>query len=233
MRLVGKAGGMKPPSPEGLIKKVMGVNAPTRELRSAGLLGKDTRLIPESMRGSTADERWETSYVFDYDSMDPQEFWNRGRGVDAENLADSPVNPMTSDHAPAPITLNPTSSIYPPRPRTVAAGYDLDREVLTVVFRDGTLYNYYGVDQFTWMNFKRAHSKGRFIRLYLDGKSRGAAFVDPSSMPREYVEALYRTARTAQVAQQGAQIGQDPKSRRRKEAWKQSSYYRRGYARPY
>jgi hypothetical protein len=104
---------------------------------------------------------------------------------------------------PADITLSPTSTTNPARPRTVAAGYDGFRKVLTTVFRDGTLYNYYGVDAGQWNNFVRARSKGRFIHTYLDGKVRGPA--ETTGMPAEHVEVLYRAARTAQVYSEGIQ----------------------------
>lgn len=97
---------------------------------------------------------------------------------------------------PAPISLSPTTSKNPKRPRTVAAGYDGFRKVLTVVFRDGTFYNYYGVDTHLWASFVRRRSKGQFIRLYLDAKVRGAA--DVGDIPPDYKELLYRAARTAQ-----------------------------------
>ena len=43
---------------------------------------------------------------------------------------------------------------------------------MTVIFRDGTFYNYYSVSGLEWTNFKRARSKGRFIRMYLDAKTK-------------------------------------------------------------
>lgn len=114
--------------------------------------------------------------------------------------------------APAPITLAPTSSIFPARPRTVAAGYDPRREILTVVFRDGTYYNYYGVSPFQWGNFVRARSKGRYIKKYLDGKMRGNSNV--SDTPMAAREAAYRLARTAQIREKGRNVGQAPKASR-------------------
>lgn len=107
---------------------------------------------------------------------------------------------------PAPISLVPTSTINPERPRTVAAGYDPKRKVLTVVFRDGTFYNYYDVDGNTWMAFKQAQSKGRFIASVLDYQPRGAA-----SVPRSQTyarEQVYRVARTGQLVNDGQVAGQ-------------------------
>ena len=76
---------------------------------------------------------------------------------------------------PAPITIVPTSSSNVKRPRTVAAGYDPDRSVLTVVFRDGTWYNYYEVTESEWDAFKAMVSKGKYIYSVLDYKPRGNA----------------------------------------------------------
>lgn len=101
----------------------------------------------------------------------------------------------------------PTSSTDYQRPRTVAAGYDPARQVMTVVFRDGTFYNYYEVTPGEWEAFHASYSKGRpwlnkasktqaadglFIR-----KPRGDAG-DMSDIDPKIREALYRVARTQQ-----------------------------------
>lgn len=102
---------------------------------------------------------------------------------------------------PAQLSVVPTSTTDPSRPRTVAAGWDRERKCLTVVFRDGTYYNYYGVDSREWNNFKRARSKGRFIYTYLDQKSRGVA--DVSTLTATARETLYKLTRTGQIQRQG------------------------------
>lgn len=102
---------------------------------------------------------------------------------------------------PAPISLVPTSTINPDRPRTVAAGYDPRRQVLTVVFRDGTFYNYYDVDPQTWVAFKAAPSKGRFIEPYLDPHRRGTANMSGTTVFAR--EQAYRVARTGQLVNDG------------------------------
>lgn len=104
-------------------------------------------------------------------------------------------------NAPAPITVVPTSTINPKRPRTVAAGYDKGRETLTVIFRDGTFYNYYEVSATEWNAFKANVSKGRYIYSVLDYHPRGPA--DVGSVPEYARRALYRMARAGQVVQKG------------------------------
>lgn len=111
---------------------------------------------------------------------------------------------------PAPISLVPTSTINPDRPRTVAAGYDEKRQVLTVVFRDGTFYNYYEVDRNTWQEFKAVQSKGRFIASTLDYQPRGTANMAKS--PVFAREQLYRVARTGQLTNDGQTGGQFDRS---------------------
>jgi hypothetical protein len=59
------------------------------------------------------------------------------------------------------LTDVPTSSTNYGRPRTLAAGYDPKTKTMTVVFRDGTYYNYYGVMPNEWLNFSASYSKGR------------------------------------------------------------------------
>lgn len=122
------------------------------------------------------------------------------------------VGPNNQTGAPAPISEVPTSTTNPQRPRTVAAGYDRQRATLTVVFRDGTFYNYYEVDNRTWQNFRRARSKGRYILSYLDSHPRGVADVSTLSQPAR--EALYRLSRTGQIKTQGVTGKQSATSKR-------------------
>lgn len=101
----------------------------------------------------------------------------------------------------------PTSSTNYARPRTVAAGYDASRQTMTVVFRDGTFYNYYEVTQSEWDAFRASYSKGnpwlnkRNSNQASDGlfvgKPRGDAG-DMSQIDPEIRAALYRVARTYQ-----------------------------------
>ena len=137
-----------------------------------------------------------------------------GLGIDAETTTDTDVLAYISSVGkwPADITLAPTATTNPVRPRTVAAGYDGNRKVLTVVFRDGTFYNYYGVDGNQWSNFTRSRSKGKFIYTYLDAKVRGVA--DSSGMPQTHRELLYKAARTTQTLREGLQHGHSKKSKR-------------------
>mgnify|MGYP003332353414 CR=1 FL=1 len=97
---------------------------------------------------------------------------------------------------PAPISLVPTSSSNTKRPRTVAAGYDQERGVLTVVFRDGTWYNYYEVSVNEWKSFKAAVSKGRYIYNILDYKPRGNA--DTKGLSSGVRKNLYAVSRAYQ-----------------------------------
>jgi hypothetical protein len=113
--------------------------------------------------------------------------------------------------AAAPLTVVPTSSSNPARPRTVAAGYDKVRGVLTVVFRDGTFYNYYEVTSGEWNDFKRRVSKGQYIYKYLDFKPRGPANV--RSIPAGVRKEFYRYARISQLSSRGKQY--NTKSRKK------------------
>ena len=106
-------------------------------------------------------------------------------------------------NAPAPLSLVPTSTTNPERPRTVAAGYDRQRSVLTVVFRDGTYYNYYEVSTTEWQDFKRRVSKGKYIYQVLDYKPRGPASV--SSLPAYARTALYKLTRAVQLTNERKQ----------------------------
>lgn len=145
--------------------------------------------------------------------LEEEGFYDR-LGYTYANLGEAPSTALVSSvgTGPADITQSPTATTNPDRPRTVAAGYDSQRKVLTTVFRDGTFYNYYGVSGLEWGNFKRARSKGRFIRLYLDGKTRGTASM--GGVPQAHQELLYKVARTTQAMRGGLQAGQSAKSKR-------------------
>lgn len=106
----------------------------------------------------------------------------------------------------------PTSTTNWRRPRTVAAGYDYDPDtdtgVITVVFRDGTFYNYYDVPPSVWIQFHDSFSKGPMLNRKtknggqaIDGKllsyKHGPA--DMSNLSPTAQEFLYKVARTAQI----------------------------------
>lgn len=68
------------------------------------------------------------------------------------------------------LPYQPTPSINPPRPRTLAAGYDKTTQTLRIRFRDGAVYAYNEVSQREWNNFKRVKSPGRFVNRVLNNK---------------------------------------------------------------
>jgi hypothetical protein len=106
----------------------------------------------------------------------------------------------------------PTSTTNWRRPRTVAAGYDYNPEtdtgVITVVFRDGTFYNYYDIPPSVWIQFHDSFSKGPMLNRKtknggqaMDGKllsyKHGPA--DMSNLSPTAQEFIYKVARTAQI----------------------------------
>lgn len=66
------------------------------------------------------------------------------------------------------LPYQPTPSINPVRPRTVAAGYDSKTQTLRIRFREGQGYEYYNVPPQVWRNFKRVKSPGRFVNRTLN-----------------------------------------------------------------
>ena len=113
---------------------------------------------------------------------------------------------------PAPISVIPTSTSNLKRPRTVAAGYRRadgstpeGQGTLTVVFRDGTYYNYYDVTPQEWQKFKIAGSKGPLLNPkpvpgFLMSKNRGEATSGFMSQQAQRLE--YNVARTSQAVYQ-------------------------------
>lgn len=129
------------------------------------------------------------------------------------NAYDPDMGPVTSspfgDESPTLLTDVPTSSTNYSRPRTVAAGYNEATQTVTVVFRDGTFYNYYDVSKQEWLGFSASFSKGKNWLNHKNskqaseglfiGKPRGVA--DSSSISPQIQEQLYRVARTQQIKQ--------------------------------
>ena len=122
----------------------------------------------------------------------------------------NPREGVTEDAASA-LTDIPTSSTNYRRPRTVAAGYDTVSKTLTVVFRDGTFYNYYNVPSDVWIRFHDSFSKGPMLNRknknqgsdgVLLGYERGVA--DLSNLSETAQEFLYKVARTAQIYYAGS-----------------------------
>ena len=68
------------------------------------------------------------------------------------------------------LPYQPTPSINPPRPRTMAAGYDKDTQTLRIRFRERAVYAYNEVSPREWQNFKRVKSPGRYINRVLNFK---------------------------------------------------------------
>lgn len=134
-------------------------------------------------------------------------------GETYQNQAAMPVRPGTERYlgkqagytSAAPLSEVPTSTTDPSRPRTVAAGYQIDQGdtvgKLTVVFRDGTYYNYYEVTPIEWERFQANQSKGVFIRHFLDTKPRGVA--NASNIDPVIRQKLYRVLETAQRFNKG------------------------------
>jgi hypothetical protein len=121
------------------------------------------------------------------------------------------------EQRPVRLTQIPTSSTNASRPRTVAAGYALEQGAralpqeqrtgkLTVMFRDGTLWNYYGVSYNEWLTFSNALSKGPMLNRASSKQASDGILLshphgpaDVSDIPEEIQEQLWKVAREAQL----------------------------------
>jgi len=107
------------------------------------------------------------------------------------------------------LTDYPTSSTNYKRPRTLAAGYDMDvvtrQGTVTVLFRDGTLWNYYDVPEYAWIKFHDSVTKGPFLNRETDKHPRVTFLAykhgpaDLGSMSDEARLAMTKMARVVQV----------------------------------
>lgn len=106
------------------------------------------------------------------------------------------------DEHPAAITIRATTTINPKRPRTIRAGYEYATGTLTVIFRDGTWWNYYKVPSAMWEAFRTSQSKGRYLASSGLDKWENMGEPNMSAMSKQYVEAL-SGSRYAQLGTQG------------------------------
>jgi hypothetical protein len=110
--------------------------------------------------------------------------------------------------APTTLKITSTSTSNPAKPRTLAAGYNPGTKVMTVVFRDGTWWNYYDVPEDIWEGFRQAESKGKYLQSSgLDGwDSMGPAdFGGFSDTQREMLNSVANRASSFQRQTDGAQ----------------------------
>ncbi len=169
---------------------------------------------------ATGAEFYDAIQIFENEAGD---FYDpRDGGFNMQNNADDPITVGNNKYRyPAPLSVVPTSTTNARRPRTVAAGFDRRRLVLTVVFRDGTYYNYYEVPPSMWQAFKARVSKGRFIRETLDFQPRGPA--DVAALSQTARETLSRLSRTGQI------LGQDHRGSYRTENQHRRNATQRSY----
>jgi hypothetical protein len=62
-----------------------------------------------------------------------------------------------------PLTIAPSSTSNPARPRTRALGYNAETQTLRVKFRDGEIYDYHDVDAAQWAGISHAWSPGKWM----------------------------------------------------------------------
>lgn len=89
------------------------------------------------------------------------------RGRDDEEAKFLEQDSESNRGGPVNISVAPTRTSDPGRPRTVAMGYDHATDVLRVVFREGAVYDYFGVSTQEWWRMKRTASPGKFINRVL------------------------------------------------------------------
>jgi hypothetical protein len=134
-------------------------------------------------------------------------------GEDTLTYDESDFSEVSPDNArPAGLTVMPTTTTNYQRPYTIAAGWerypqqsgprDTNLGTLTVLFRDGTLWNYYDVDRAFWIKFKGSISKGEFINRHspspeLTRKYRNGP-ADLSGVSSSTRDLIYTVSRAAQ-----------------------------------
>lgn len=163
----------------------------------------------------------------------------RGLGFTEQELADYYYDPKSLDYylgneytgsanvfetgLSALLTDVPTSTTNYRRPRTVAAGYDPENRIVTVIFRDGTAWNYYGVPDDAWIKFHQSITKGPFLDGGGDGRPVGDLLTydghgpaDISQLSPRAQREFYRISRAAQVLSKDKTTGRAVQNRRPK-----------------
>lgn len=113
----------------------------------------------------------------------------------------------------------PTSSTFSKahnnmgRPRTVAAAYSPNKFVMTIIFRDGTFYNYYAVTYNEWLQFKGAQSKGAVL-LQENWKSKVRGPADMSEIDESVRVALAGAAGLAQRLLSGQALSRSKRTKK-------------------
>ena len=123
----------------------------------------------EKSRGSNMrDREWwvRQGYRRDHEVHSDTDFYVRGT-MDQEAIDLEQKN--TDAGQSVDITVAPTRTSNPGRPRTLAAGYNYETDTLRVVFREGAVYDYFDVSTAEWTQFKRSASPGRFLNRRLSG----------------------------------------------------------------
>lgn len=108
------------------------------------------------------------------------------------------------------LSIRGTSTTNYKRPRTVAAGYDPNTRIMTVVFRDNVWWNYYDVPADMWREFEMAESKGRYLRESgLDTWHNMGPFSLDSLKPSQasLLNLVARESESAQTKNKGEQQG--------------------------
>lgn len=174
----------------------------TDEQQASALLPEDLRWAFQKGRKSIMEPLEQFGEEYIERNIDP-------RGMYADIRTQDPalaIAPDDFDPAYAPAGYStpemyevPTKTSTPDRPRTVAAAYNPERAVLTVMFRDSTLYNYYDVDVSEWVTFRDLDTKWEYIKNHLDYKPRGPASV--TDLPADMRAEAYTLARAAQIRQ--------------------------------
>jgi hypothetical protein len=191
-------------------QNIFGINPEVAELAAEKGMGITAgTYVSTHVEAASALETWEDpDFYDDYHEDNYGDYYQNygnmpisirtGGAIDPETGEVIPITPASFSDADDAYTQAPTPTSNPERPRTVAAAFELERNVLTLIFRDGTIYNYYEVTVSEWKAFRNRATKWEYIRDVLDAKPRGVA--DTSSLTPEIREFAYRQARTAQIS---------------------------------
>jgi hypothetical protein len=80
------------------------------------------------------------------------------------------LNEMIAESAVLPVVEEPIAMLPVRSTMATAIGYDSDEEILQVEFKNGSVYQYSGVDEDTWEDLHAADSIGSFFNTEIKGR---------------------------------------------------------------
>ncbi|MEV4454502.1 KTSC domain-containing protein [Microbispora sp. NPDC049633] len=147
-------------------------SAQERALRLQAALGTGVGQVTErwaEIFAPTSEQRAERDRQMRADAVqDHQEKATKPEGVEMDPMSWWALEMARQGMDVYLLPYQPTPSTNPPRPRTLAAGYDKSTQTLRIRFRNGSVYGYYHVPPNIWRNLRRNANAGKGVGRFIN-----------------------------------------------------------------